>query len=205
MKKITMITLFLSLLIFSLSAGVSAAVTTHLDYFFSDSESNHKIKGDIMSRLPKGNLYIGGDFYNFTINAAGNDENLNACNYKIGFPIIQNDQIELFGMFSLLSLDGNSATNNVSYSPILAGFILKYHFDEKMDIDGSVDYSVYSRDYKRDGFNTVDADFLAVKVRFNYLFTETIGVSLGYTWNQLDVDNKTTKDKGCTAGIIFRI
>jgi hypothetical protein len=72
-----------------------------------------------------------------------------------------------------------------------------------MFLEGVLDYAAFFKDYKRDGLAEADADYMAAKVRLNYLFTDNIGVAAGYTWNQFKVDGVKTDTKGFTAGMIL--
>lgn len=89
----------------------------------------------------------------------------------------------------------------MEYTPFLLGVEARFNINERMSINGIYDCAVFEKDYDMNGQNDTDADYTAVRVKFNYLFTEQYGVSLGHRWSELKItDNGKKCDEGYTIG-----
>ncbi len=208
MKKLMIIAVLVGLLVFAVatSAFAESSGTYYLGYADNDMDTgSHGIIGMEINSSDSLLHRVGVDFFNST--AKGNngaDGKLDGYKLKMGFDIISNDNFELYGIFSYLNLRGDSKTGNAEYEPLMVGIEAKLNLNERMYIDGSVDCAVGEKEYKRTGVGDVDADYMAAKVKFNYLFTEKFGVNVGYSWDKLDVSGKKTNTKGLTSAMVFR-
>jgi hypothetical protein len=207
MKKFFTMTVLAGLLVFTTAtcAFAESYGSFHLGYADNDmGTGSHEMIGIEVNSSDSLLQRVGVDIFNSTAKANdGADAKLEGHKIKVGFGVIKSDNFELYGMLSSLSLCGDSKTSDVDYHPILAGIEGKIRFNERLYIDGAIDYAVAYKEYERNGAADVDADYMAAKASFNYLVTEKLGVAVGYTWDELKVSGNKTNTDGLTAAIVF--
>jgi hypothetical protein len=122
---------------------------------------------------------------------------------KGGYDLVQNEVFALFGNVSYIHFD----IDQVKYSPITVGLDGQYALNERMLLNGNVDYAVSGK-ANLEGAGDVDTNYLTARIKYTYFLTEKLGVAVGYNWSNLTmksdpmVDMKLT-DTGYTVGLNY--
>jgi hypothetical protein len=194
MKKLILIASIVGVRFFSVATSIFASNAIHFDYLFSD-DADKNFLGSVdnnFSSLPS--MKFGFEVFPITVKTKTSSETtLNGYNIKDSFSIINSDDFKLYGTLTCLIFNGDSDTGDAKYRPIMVGMETQIGLGERMFLDGGLDYAAWYKEYERDGLDDADADYMAAKVRLNYLFTDNIGVAAGYTWNQFKVDGVKTE------------
>lgn len=105
-----------------------------------------------------------------------------------GYQCFKIDKLELNTNFSYLywKLEGEGSGKDFKYkySPFLIGAACKYRINDKMFIDGVVDYATPDFLIIRSSM-AYPADYTAAQVKYSYLFTKDFSATLGYKWSKL--------------------
>lgn len=210
MKKVVILAIMVCVLTSLLATNVFASDglsgTSYVEYVHNNTDAKVDIQGG-MEVYPSflSRTKFGGDFFRSLVKGnSGQDATLGGWRFKSAFGIITSDQFELDCVGSVAFLNGDSETGNAEYRPFMLGLETKLALNERMYIDGNVDWAVACKKYKRDNIKDVDADYMMAKAKLNYLITDKFGMNVGYTWDKIDVANNKTDTKGYTAGIVYR-
>lgn len=220
MKKVITLTALVGLLVFSVATS-TFAVTIYTDVMMDGTYKTGSDKKDAGQsvfgvEIPfcERHLIIVeglGEGYNDNKGEQG-ELDLMSTLTKYGYELIPGDAFQLYGTISALNMNGDfeideAETYDMEYTPLLLGVAVKYHINERMYLNGILDYAVCHKDYEMENNEDADADYMAARVKLNYFFTEKFGARLGYNWSQLKIkDDGTTKDtiNGYTIGLIYQ-
>lgn len=210
MKKFITLVVLVGLLVFSVATSTFAR-TIYGDYMVSGNDETDSRDADL-------NQYVFGventyerlkfiiEYSKSTVQGDNGTKDANTTGFllKGGYGLVKNDVFELYGNISCLRLEGDSATNDAEYSPIMIGIDSKRIITDSMTITVSLDYA-FSGEYKQDGTGDLDADYMVAKVKYNCFFTEHLGASLGYNWSKLEIkDRDDDTSTGFTIGGFYQ-
>ncbi len=121
---------------------------------------------------------------------------------KNGFIVNEDDISILYGNFSVMHLNVNSAGIDKSYLPLLLGLETKYYIDERSYIDGSIDFT-----FPGLGGNLFNSGFRVAKIKLISLCTPNMGITFGYNWTEMEIKdndiNIKTNDAGLNLGMFY--
>jgi hypothetical protein len=205
-KLLTAVILAGLVLMFTLSATAEPKI--YVDYLLSGSGEN-KLDMDLYSggvlvssdtqtsksdlsgtiigfEVPFGRFKIAGDYgvnLEFQDKDTKDKSDLSLTNIKAGYCLIDNDRFLLNGIVgsTIMNVKDDSG-NETEINGIQVGLDGVYYLSERASIEGSIDQSVSTTASVSgvDDSNIDSAGFTEYKLKFNYLFTEKLGASLGY-------------------------
>jgi hypothetical protein len=210
MKKVVLLASMVALLIFS-SVTSAFASTAYFDYMLNGNNKTEfagtstTVDRDnylLGVEVPLEQFLIGFEYSKDTVKNTGGDSDTTVYMVRAGYGLILNDIFQLYGDLSYTNFDMDTG----KYSPIAVGFDAKYALNERMFISGRFDYAVSGK-YDDDTQGKMDTDYMAAKVKYNFLLTERLGVAAGYDWTNITMkpalgDMKVTQT-GFTFGVTY--
>lgn len=127
---------------------------------------------------------------NLTIKDNNNSIDLSIVDIKSGYRVVDNETLKLDATLASVNTRTTYKSQETGkIEGILLGVDGIYHFTDRVSIEGSFGYSVNTTgsfpqiDETISGFSITpnkSAKFSRYKLKFNYLFTDYVGVALGY-------------------------
>lgn len=212
MKKI-LVTLFLvSSLVFSFAASAMAD-SVYVDGFV-ESKSDWQLEDigdgddDNLSGFVLGGNFsgdrvtLGLEYLDRTLKTAYGDMDTDTVYIKGGFTLFANDANNVAVTLGYDKLDFSDSS--LEYNGIILGINGTFNLSENSRLEGSLGYSV-SGTCESDILDE-DITILLLNAKYSYFFTDCIGASVGYRFEQYefdDLDLKTTFS-GPTVGLTFK-
>lgn len=226
MKKGLWVLLMALVMLVSTTGAVTAA-TIYLEAMNGNWETDH-LKSDGNGFLLGGefqfnNRFIAGieyfslsynDFeYKFFPEKPDFGVDVTAFKLKGGYRIVATDRFTLDGILAYQSHKHDFGTGvdieEFSYNGFLLGTDLSFEFTQKASLVISVGYSISDSCKASNEHDSIklDASFTNYAVKFNYLFSENFGASLGYRAYSLDMDNfevSAIEINGFAIGVFYK-
>jgi hypothetical protein len=202
MKKIFLFVFLIGILIFSSKTNVFAYSALYID---------GRIHGPLyITNAPKGNI----DGYTLGFKFAsektqnqldieyfdpGNDRGATGFLVKNAVMLGTNGSSLLYGTFTFMKLNVDTAELNKSYWFVLLGIEDKLFMNEHNYVEGGIDYAVASLG---------DTGYIVAKVKMNNQFDSNMGISLGCDWSILRINdegvNRNDSGSAWTLGLFYR-
>lgn len=175
--------------------GVPFEESTQYNYGFDLVFNNFKINAEYFSA-------------NAGIKGTSLEYDIKGYDLKTGYVFINNDSTKIAVTLGYSNRDLDPLTSPYkSLSSFSMGFDTEFLFNENLLIDFGIAYS-FKGDLKPSGILPIDdVDLFAYKLRFTYLFSESVGVSLGYRYEIVEPEIlpfELYETKGLTAGFVYK-
>lgn len=198
-KLVTLVLILLMSLAFSVNA---IAGTIYLDLPINseidDDGVDFDLSGTIIGiELPTNNIKASIEYFNGSIDIGPFDEDLTQIHLKGGYRFAD-------GLYVTLGMIDGEWEKFASYDSIMIGLDLSKKITKELLLEGSVALALTgSVDY--DYYRELDADFLSLKGKLTYFFTNNLGGSVGYrkTIIEDEEDYKITAS-GITVGATYK-
>jgi hypothetical protein len=205
MKKIIILLFLTGILVFSINTSVFAFSDFYIDSMFRGPLYLYPLSENDSNLYSLGFELINEETHNkFNIEYLNPVKGIKATGFLVKNGIVlESDEVStLYGNISVFDLRVDSAGIDKKYLPILLGIGTRYYIDERLYIDGSIDYAITGC-----GGDIFDTCYRVVKVKCSSLVTQNIGVSFGLDWSKMKIRdngiNIKDSDAGYTFGIIY--
>jgi opacity protein-like surface antigen len=182
--------------------------TVYVDTMISGTVDDSDILGDgdahetyIGFELPVDKFKINLELLTGRWDQDGYDNNdLSGYDLKGGYQIIKDQDLQLYATLSNYSRELDS---DQQFSGILLGADAVCNLSKKMNVEGSVGFSVSGKYEEPDNHYYENASLLHFKAKLNYLITKEVSASLGYRYYgfKLDHSDVEVNSKGLTLGV----
>lgn len=198
-KTFTLVLIALMSLAFSVNA---LAGTIYLELPINgeidDDGVDFDLSGTIIGiELPTNNFKAGFEYFNGSIDIGPFGEDLTQIRLKGGYRFAD-------GLYATLEMIDGEWENVASYDSIMFGLDLSKKITKELLLEGSVAFSLTgSVDY--DYYRELDADFLSLKGKLTYFFTNNLGGSVGYRKSIIeDEEDYQITTSGITLGATYK-
>lgn len=200
MKKKTIELFLIGLLIFAVRSEVFAAYNSfylngNIHHFWYISELSrddinwHSVGFEHISEINRNKLNIECFDPIKDISAKG-------IVVKNGIVLEEDDLLTLYGNFSVMGLNVDSAEINEDFGTTLLGIETRFIIDESSYLDCSIDFSISGL-----GGDMFDSGYRAAKIRLNSLCTPNMGFSFGYNWAKMKIEDNDINLKASGNGL----